>query len=119
LIGAIVKNKKKIVNYLIDMGADVNFADDDKNTPLHFACEYNHPKMVRLLFKKGANPNVLNNEGHTPLTMAMCENYYNIFDVFFIECKNLDMNLLKKTLYEKMSFEHANFFLSNVNSRLN
>ena len=57
--------------YLIQAGANVNAADDDKETPLHYAVNTGNPEVVKALIKAGANPDAENSRRTTPLMMAV------------------------------------------------
>jgi len=46
---ACMKNNEKLARSLIEKGADVNFRDMYKKTPLMLACENNHQEIVKLL----------------------------------------------------------------------
>ena len=55
-----------VVKLLIEAGADVDAADREQRTPLHFAvCP--GPRAVALLLDAGANPNLKDADGLTPL----------------------------------------------------
>ena len=65
-----------IVDQLIDAGANVNVADNDGNTALHYSIDYNHNHHIHLnvinaLIKAGANLNAKNKDGETPLIKAL------------------------------------------------
>jgi len=47
---------------------------DYNDTPLHFACYYNHPEMVELLLQNGANVYAKSSDGQTPL-YTLCFNH--------------------------------------------
>jgi len=47
---------------------------DYNDTPLHFACYYNHPEMVELLLQNGANVYAESSDGQTPL-YTLCFNH--------------------------------------------
>jgi len=56
---------------LIDAGANVNFEDKDKQTPMFMlALDCDDPEIITLLIKSGANPNHKNKSGDTPLFWA-------------------------------------------------
>jgi hypothetical protein len=67
----------KLVEALLDLGADVNHANNEGNTPLHMAAE-NSPETVRLLIARGADVHAKNKRGMTPLAFALarCANAY-------------------------------------------
>ncbi|XP_059171171.1 ankyrin-3-like [Physella acuta] len=74
----------EIVNYLITSSADVNIADKDGNTALHFASQCNIETVTSLL-NNSANIGHLNGNGQSVLHCAAetsaTKNYCNIMDV--------------------------------------
>lgn len=56
---------------LIDRGADVNAAQGDGTTPLHWAVYRVDTEMTALLLEHGANPGVVNAYGSSPLGEAV------------------------------------------------
>jgi ankyrin repeat protein len=64
------------VELLIELGADVNVIQTDKNcSPLHLAASNNFLDIVKLLIDHKANVNIQDNRGYTPLIMAASEGY--------------------------------------------
>jgi cytohesin len=55
----------------IRAGADVNTAQGDGTTPLHWAVYKVDPELVAQLLKRGAKPDALNNYGSSPLAEAV------------------------------------------------
>lgn len=69
---AVVSNSDDVARYLIQMGADVNLASEDKGyTPLHQAVRLNFPEMASLLLDSGADPNARDLKGRTPLRLLL------------------------------------------------
>src|SRR5258707_11227917 len=55
----------------IAAGADVNAAQGDGTTPLHWAVYKIDADLARALLERGAKPDVLNSYGSSPLTEAV------------------------------------------------
>jgi ankyrin repeat protein len=55
-----------ILKYLLDMGSDVNTANNLGNTPLHYTNAYGFSKCSDLLLKYGSNERIKNNRGVRP-----------------------------------------------------
>jgi hypothetical protein len=59
------------VKYLVEeLGADVNAADHEGNTPLHNAASRGDNEMILYLVSKGADVKAVNREGKTTVDMA-------------------------------------------------
>ncbi|XP_062992569.1 ankyrin repeat and SOCS box protein 16 isoform X2 [Elgaria multicarinata webbii] len=61
----------KVVNQLLERGADVQIAGRKNHTPLHNACSNCHIRIVELLLQYGAEINVSNCAGYTPVDCAL------------------------------------------------
>ncbi|MHC6202478.1 ankyrin repeat domain-containing protein [Breznakiellaceae bacterium SP9] len=61
---------------LLELGADIEAADNNKNTPLHIAARFHHPNTVQTLLARGADIHAKNDRGHVPLQEALssCRN---------------------------------------------
>src|SRR5215467_3510547 len=70
LADAIQSGDRKAALALIAQGADVNQAQPDGSTPLHWAAYRVDRELLNTLLKKGAKPNVANRYGATPLAEA-------------------------------------------------
>jgi ankyrin repeat protein len=82
IFAAINKNDHKRVKEILKYeGFDVNKADNDGNTPLHWACDNNNLDIVTLLLKSGAKKSVnITNDFlvRTPLHVICNKNNANI-----------------------------------------
>lgn len=56
---------------LIEKGANINFQDDDGNTPLHIAIENDLYISMKILIEKGADKNIKNNDGYDSYDTAI------------------------------------------------
>lgn len=60
----------KMIEILIDNGADVNYFDGEYNAPVFQTIYLNKPKVLKLILEKGANINLIGEEHDTPLTRS-------------------------------------------------
>lgn len=67
---AVDGGNRKIVEMLLNFGADVNALDDEGETPLMRLDDDADAELVRLLIKHGAKINVVDNNGNTALISA-------------------------------------------------
>lgn len=65
LISACVFGKPEIAKALIDVGADVNFQNNEGSTPLITAAFFCRPEIVTMLLEKGADKTIRNRYGAT------------------------------------------------------
>jgi ankyrin repeat protein len=70
LVDAVKTGDTERVGALIGQGADVNAAEPDGTTPLHWAAYHERVEIARLLLAAGAVANVGNRYGVRPLSLA-------------------------------------------------
>ena len=68
---AVLQGQFKIVEYLLQQGADVNTSNLEKSTPLHDSANKGRIGLVRFLLEKGADANVKDINDNTPLHEAI------------------------------------------------
>jgi ankyrin repeat protein len=66
-------NNTQVATGLVRLGAKVNIADLDGDTPLHMTALYGDITNVEELIRLGAKVNIQNNHGDTPLHTAVME----------------------------------------------
>jgi len=70
LIEAVKRDDAKIVRSLIAQHVDVNAAEVDGSTPLHWAAQRDNPEIVDLLLAAGASAKAATRYNVTPLSLA-------------------------------------------------
>ena len=78
LIDASKAQDKKIVDKLLDAGADPNVYDAQRNTALIFASRDGFTEIAQSLVSHGADINWIDGEGVTPLILAAFKNHPSI-----------------------------------------
>src|SRR6201981_1951431 len=71
LAGLIQAGNRDAALKMIAAGSDVNAAQGDGTTPLHWAVYKIDADIVRALLGRGAKPDVVNNYGSSPLAEAV------------------------------------------------
>ncbi|MCH7726633.1 MAG: ankyrin repeat domain-containing protein [Planctomycetes bacterium] len=64
------QGRKKIAEYLLDAGADINSRGESGRTPLHYAFEGPSQAIIKLLIERGADLNARMDVGCTALYLA-------------------------------------------------
>ncbi len=64
--------KLSALKLLLELDANVNWMNDDGETPFSYACAYNQFDSAKLLHEHGANINSVLAAGCTPLDIAVC-----------------------------------------------
>src|SRR5688572_7520381 len=71
LIDAVKSGSTQAVGALLKQKTDVNAAEPDGSTALHFAAYSNNLELTRMLLRAGANANAVNRYGVAPLRLAV------------------------------------------------
>ena len=79
---AVSRVNHKMVQELLDAGADVNLCDSNWRSPLMISIEKNNAKMAKILIKAGADVNQRDTvDYYTPLFVAAVNGYHDCLDV--------------------------------------
>ena len=71
IVDAVKSGNTQAVTALLKQKTDVNAAEPDGSTVLHFAAYANNLEMTRMLLRAGANANAVNRYGVGPLRLAV------------------------------------------------
>ncbi|KOS60272.1 ankyrin repeat domain-containing protein [Lysinibacillus agricola] len=92
LMSAIVEGKEEIVNYLVNIGCNVNTKDKAGLTALHFAAIYDRYTIVKVLITHGAEIDAVDHIGNTPLWRAIMENSNETLTIRYLLENGADPN---------------------------
>ena len=76
-----IEYKIKKIQKIYNRGYNINIQDEEGNTALHYACEYENVVLVKHLIRYGSNCYIKNNYNITPLNVAVDRNCINIVQV--------------------------------------
>ena len=79
-LACILCDPTKIVEYLLNNGADKDATDNRKWTPLHYACHHGYAKIISLLLAHGADKEAQDYYGQTPRAVALNDKIRNLLD---------------------------------------
>lgn len=102
------------VKRLIEQNADVDFADSDGNTALHYAVRSGNLDVVVLLLDKVKDANTENNENESPLDVASRLPNKGVTEALGQKVADKSFKLLKETVLEAK----ANDTVRNMNIAL-
>jgi ankyrin repeat protein len=71
-----------VIEYLVNLGININHQDNDGNTALHWAVIRNEVECIRLLLNLKASANIKNSFGDIPFEMAKKLNNQAAINVF-------------------------------------
>ncbi len=71
-------NNTEMMRNLMAKGVNVNAADEQQRSPLHFAASKGYSEVVNILLQYGADPNVKDVLGNTALHLAACTNHIEV-----------------------------------------
>ena len=104
---ACYRGNYEFVQYLINLGADMECKDNDNKTPLFYAAQSQNIKTVKYLILSGANKKVKDNKNKTVIEYTRDKNIYNILEnknIFRVACKC-------ETNYQSLKKHYRNIFM--------
>ena len=81
---------KKIINILIQKGANVNAKEKFSLTPLHYAVCDNLISIAKILIANGAQIDFQDENGWTPLVITVFKNHFKLFQFLVKEGANIE-----------------------------
>jgi len=93
---AVLYNQIIIVGFLLDhTNIDINAADSDGLTALHYACIKNYQNILLLLLHENADPRLTDSKGNTPLHLAVDRSHESCVKamLYLSEHMNLPINI--------------------------
>lgn len=90
LMWAAYKGHTSVVQYLLEVGADVNAEDKEDWTPLHNAASEGHAEIIKILIADGAKVNAEDDYDRTPLHWAAMDGHTDA--VIALVAKGADVN---------------------------
>jgi ankyrin repeat protein len=100
LIQAVWKGDKKLVEFLLNIGFDVNQIIENGQTPLFSTIMDNYHEIAKLLIDRGADVNVVNSSGDTPLYRAAYEGSDELVELFLKH--GADPNIYPRNSYSPL-----------------
>lgn len=76
-----------IARLLLEGGADPNSVDEDRDTPLHYACSSGNVDIITMLLAKGADPTAADGLGRTPAERSTGEGVQQLLEAESYKCK--------------------------------
>jgi ankyrin repeat protein len=93
---AICLDNIKIVDVLLERGADINIKNYHNETALHLATNLHNIEMVKKLILKGASLDVKNHDGYTSLHLAAEQGYVAIAEELMSHLNSEQLSLTNK-----------------------
>ena len=85
LLAAAYGGRNDLVEEALQNNGYINILDFHLNTPLHYACRYNHIDVARTLIKKRARVDIANFKGYTPILEAAENGHAEMVRIMIME----------------------------------
>ena len=104
---ACYRGNYEFVQYLVNLGADIDCIDSDGKTPLFYAVQSSNVKITKFLILSGANKKIKDNKNKTVIELTSDKDIYNI-----LENKNIFRIAFKcETNFQSLKNHHRNIFM--------
>lgn len=104
---ACYRGNYEFVQYLVDLGADINCTDKDNKTPFFYAIRSNNNKIIKYLILQGANKKIKDKSNKIAIETT---NDKNAIDI--LEDKSIfDIAFKCKTQYESLKNHKRNIYM--------
>ncbi|CAF0850081.1 unnamed protein product [Didymodactylos carnosus] len=77
---------------------DIDASDEERRTPLHYACFFNNIEMCSLLLSNGSNPNLQDKTGNSPLHYACEKGFVEIIELLLNGKHKVNLNCTDNNL---------------------
>ncbi|EAR85797.2 IQ calmodulin-binding motif protein (macronuclear) [Tetrahymena thermophila SB210] len=104
----VMNKNEEFVQYLVDLGANVNEPCQNGNTPLHMAFQIQNEKIIMDFMEKGGDLNIVNQDQQTPIAMGSFELIKKMgLENAVAKISNLDQNSNNNNLIKKQSISQS------------
>ena len=104
---ACYRGNYEFVQYLVNLGADIDFKDNDNKTPLFYAVQSDNIRIVKYLVLNGASKKIKDNKNKMAIDYTSDKHIYDVLEdknIFRIACKC-------ETNYQSLKNHHRNILM--------
>ena len=116
LIDACKNGNLKMVELLISQGAEINFRNQEGETPLGQACWNNRLSIIELLISKGIDLDAECSKSFTPIEIALWRSNWDLVKFLISKGANVDPDIIRSPLFQAVkenNFGAAKFLIAN------
>ena len=88
---AVLCNRRKVVEWLVERGANINTQDENGFSALHIATQERNSEMVSYLLQNGANVNIQDKFGNNPILRANLATPFELLRILLENGADVDM----------------------------
>lgn len=113
-----ISDQMKIVDMLVEAGADINVRDRENDTALHIAASKGNEVLVPFLIKKGGNIAVHNDSGMTAFTAATSSNKTKVAAMLAAQMEHNKLYQIDDAALPKLNASDLPISLVGANTKL-